>query len=358
MWRMVLSTLTVAPAALSFALVLASGGKAQQAPPINDNFAQAHEVVLGFSPPGGGYEDIVQTGGATLEQDEPVCVPGGGATVWYLYYPPTTADITIDTAGSDFSTFVSVFRSTGFFPSPPGGSLEQIACAGSPGTQAQVQLNAVTGQGGYAIQVGGLGGETGRLVLNVSCSAGGCPPPNDEIANAGGIFSMPFDAAANTTVATLEESEPRACGNVARTVWYRFQTYEGAGDTINVSASSDAVVPVAAVYEVDLSLSISPLNSLRQVACAYAAGDQSPSAEFVTEPFTTYYLQLGGEAGTGGEIGFSLRCTPDGGASPCFFGAVEGPGTGVGQGGSGPPVGGGGVAPPDTGSGGHRARAR
>lgn len=190
--RLTLRITAVAVAAAAIlGLAVRGGGHAQQAGPPNDNFDRSSVVQLGFSPPFGGFESVIETAGATLEPGEPTCVPDGGATVWYVYHPESSGNLLVDTAGSDFATFVAVYRITAMAPSPPGGSLEELACTGGAGSQAQIEFTARTGEGGYAIQVGGVGGETGTLRLRVSCDPGDCPPPNDEIALAARISQMP-----------------------------------------------------------------------------------------------------------------------------------------------------------------------
>lgn len=363
-------TILAIAAATVLGVVAGGDGRAQEAPPINDNFANYTLVGLGLSPPGGGFEDIVQTGGATLEAGEPIpsgcAADGGGATVWYVYYPQTTSPITVDTAGSDFSTFIGVYRITDFAPSPPGGSLEQIACAGSSGelATATAEFPALTNHGGYAIQIGGTGGETGRLIVRIACSEGACPPGNDDIASAGVLYEMPFAESIDTAAAGVEAGEPLPCGDMGRTAWYSFNTFDEAGDIVSLFAKSPAFTPVIALYAIDYAVAPSPPGALVPLACAAQADVGSIGHTFTTEPFTTYYVQVGGHSGAGGALTVELHCAPHPeSASPdgCFFGAVS-----VDTGGGEPvplpddsatfPSGG--LTPPDTGSGGYLPGAR
>lgn len=339
--------------AVSAAFVAVRGsGHAQQVPPSNDNFDRSSVVQLGFSPPFGGYQSIVQTSGATLEPGEPTCVPDGGATVWYVYFPEASGNLLVDTAGSDFATFVAVYRITGMAPSPPGGSLEELTCTGGAASQAQLEFAARRGEGGYAIQIGGVAGETGRLMLRVSCAPGECAPPNDEIAIATRVSQMPFAESTDTTAATVEPGEPQPCGDIGRTVWYRFDTSETGGDAISVGITSASFDPVIGLYTVDYSVAPSPPGALKDVACFVSPiGTGSVTHAFTTQPFTSYYMQVGGAASAGDAVYVALTCTPGSGAAPCFFGAVIGPDTGDDDGGPIPAPGI--VGPPDTGSGGY-----
>lgn len=341
-------------------------GEAQQTAPSNDNFDRSQPVSLGNSPPFGGYEVFQSTAGATLEEGEPACVPDGGASVWFILFPDSGADLVVDTAGSSFSTFVSVYRITDQVPSPPGGSLEELTCSGGAGSQASVEFTASTGRGDYAIQIGGVGGETGTLHLRVSCKEGTCPPANDNIATASRLFELPFvDNSLNTLSASTEPGEPLPCGDIGRTVWYRFDTFDDGGDAVSIFATSAELDPVMAVYKIDYSINPSPLGALTQIACVFKPEEDFPGYTLTTEPFTSYYVQIGGAAGAGGPLSVLLSCTPGAGLSPCFFGSVsidtgEGepvapPVDGRGGGGESP---GGSVRGPDTGSGGYLPGAR
>jgi hypothetical protein len=357
---MPVTALVLVAVALATAILAAShdDGRAQGVTPSNDNFDRSKPIELGMSPPFGGYDDVASTAGATLEQDEPTCVPDGGATVWYIYHPQVSANLVVDTIGSDFSAFVSVYRITDMVPSPPGGSLEEITCTGGLGAQGRLEFTARTGQGGYAIQVGGVGGETGTLRLRVSCESG-CPPPNDEIGTAPLLYQLPFlENGVNTTEAGTEGGEPQPCGNIGKTVWYRFNTYEEV-DTVSLIAVATEFSPVIAVYEVDYAISPSPPGAFGELGCSVGAAGEYLTLTFNTEPFTNYYVQFGGEDGAGGILNVLLSCQRDPNQSPCNFGLIEPIETG--DGGQGLPGTGGDTAPdtggsiigPVTGSGGY-----
>ena len=356
------AVLVLTSIAVSAAFVADRGdGRAQAAPPPHYNFAGSRIVTLSLSPPSDGYEDTAETGGATLEPGEPTCVPGGGATVWYIYHPGVTGNLLVDTGGSGFSTFVSVYRITDMAPSPPGGSLEEITCAGGSGSQAQVEFTARTGEGGYAIQAGGVGGETGRLQLRLSCIPGVCPPPNDDIGSVARdrVSEMPFlHNGINTSAASVEAGEPLPCGDIGRTIWYRFDTSEIAGDAVSVIASAADFDPVMAVYKLDFRDGFSPPGALSELACVFKPGEDFPVHTFTTEVFTTYYVQIGGAGGAGGELSVLLSCQRPPGQSPCLFTpfAVEGPDSGPGA--DSDPDSAGALMPPETGSGGYLPGAR
>lgn len=119
-----------------------------------------------------------------------------------------------------------------------------------------------------------------------------------------------------------------------------------------------------ALYIVDFSVAPSPPGAFGELLCTVSpvpAGTRSSTHIFTTQPFTSYYLQVGGAAGAGGAVGVALTCTPGTGASPCFFGAVV---ADTGDDDGTPDIGGpvpppsAGVGPPDTGSGGYLRPSR
>ena len=361
------SLIVAATLAAGTALLLAtnSAGRAQS-PPANDDFAGYKLVSLAstITSASGEYADTVSTAGATLEPGEPPCGAGDGATVWYVYYPEVSGEIFVDTAGSDFNTFVAVYRITNFAPSPPGGSLDELTCiGGGPAFQAKLDFSARSGEDGYAIQIGGWNGETGTLHVRIGCPLG-CAPPNDALALAPLIFEAPFTDSTRSANATLEDGEPRPCGHIGKTVWYRIETSERAGDAIAIDATGD-FQPVVALYKLDLRTSPSPPGSLDLVTCdAGAAGTGSGNITFTTEPFTTYYVQAGGAEGAGGALRVQMTCStaicrfptehppePGGGVGGGTGGA-GGESTGAANGGTGS------IAGPDTGSGGYLPGAR
>ncbi len=322
--------------------------RAQSAPP-NDDFAGY--TFFGISALSPTFTDTTSTVGATLESGEPVCTEGGGATVWYVFYPDVPGEIVVDTAGSDFGTTVAVYRITDFAPSPPGGSLEEITCTGGP-SSSRAEFTAQSGMGLYAIQIGGFNGESGTLRLNVSCERG-CPPYNDAIALAPHVFEVPYRDEVRTVDATTEAGEPLPCGGIGRTVWQRIETSESAGHVIGVQATAD-FTPVIAVYkQSDESISPPP-GALALLTCRVPEpGTRSLNVGFTTEAYTIYYVQTGGTNAAGGMVGITITCSTE----VCrFVGDSPTPDTDGGHGLDDPGRGGSGtIVLPETGSGGYLA---
>jgi hypothetical protein len=88
-----------------------------------------------------------------------------GHTAWWMF-EGTGGDVTVDTAGSTFDTIVGIYTYD-------GASYTQVACADDVETPQGYSLQAVLTIGTdagvtYYIQVGGFGGEVGRLELALS----------------------------------------------------------------------------------------------------------------------------------------------------------------------------------------------
>lgn len=83
-----------------------------------------------------------------------------GHTAWW-WFEGTGGPVTVDTAGSSFDTVVGVYMDDG------GGGLEQVGCVDDVDSlQARITVDTASGTT-YYVQVGGLFGATGSLVLSI-----------------------------------------------------------------------------------------------------------------------------------------------------------------------------------------------
>lgn len=102
------------------------------------------------------------TSGFSVDVGEiPACTTGL-ATAWYIFngeeMPSATATLTLDTFGSSFDTVIAIYKPGGIFP---------IACSDNSMGTEQSQISLAVGSGEqYWIQVGGVLGATGTLVVN------------------------------------------------------------------------------------------------------------------------------------------------------------------------------------------------
>ena len=140
--------------------------------PSNDNCANA--IAVAACP----FTNTKDTTGATNEAGEPgsTCTTQSNS-VWYSYATgANTALVTIETCNSDFDTAVMVYKVTG--AACAFASFVPVACNDDfcgDGLQSTVSFTADPNSN-YKFQVGGFAGETGNLVVNVTCTVLSCPP--------------------------------------------------------------------------------------------------------------------------------------------------------------------------------------
>ena len=135
----------------------------QSSVPPNDDFANATAITL-------PYEGSLDVSGATVAADDPPMGCGDGQnqrTVWYRFTAPGDGFITLNTAGSDYDTVLSVWQG-------PRGSLVSRGCNDDGGWWSGTSNLNVGVAGGqvYHVQVASRGPTAGAaLALRASFSA-------------------------------------------------------------------------------------------------------------------------------------------------------------------------------------------
>jgi len=175
-------------------------------PPGNDAFTDA----ISLSGANGTTHGI--NVGATKEADEPFHGGQfGGASVWWSWTAPTSADAQFNTFGSPFDTVLAIYAGAGVSNLTPVAVNDDYA---DNVLQSLVTFAATAGTT-YRIAVDGFGGLAGAIVLNWGS------PVNDAFAD-----GIPLDGASGTTTgfnigATKEPGEPNHAGNMGgKTVWW------------------------------------------------------------------------------------------------------------------------------------------
>jgi hypothetical protein len=132
-------------------------------PPANDNLANAIPITDSLP-----YIHSQNTGGATLETNElsPSCVSNASASVWYSFTPTTDYDnVTFSTLESGFlDTVLSVWQGSTHPLEEKACNNNAVAVDQSLTSQLTMPLTANTP---YFINVSGVSGKTGHLVLRV-----------------------------------------------------------------------------------------------------------------------------------------------------------------------------------------------
>jgi hypothetical protein len=109
------------------------------------------------------------------------------------------------------------------------------------------------------------------------------------------LLGVPATAKGNTNTASTEVGEPKPCGPIGRTVWFKVTATDTtlSASTIDSGTTFDTVL---AIY------SGGSLASLTTVGCnddAGGTGQSQVSASGLT-PGQTYYIQVGGYRAAGG----------------------------------------------------------
>jgi PKD domain len=280
--------LAIAALAAAALFVPATAGAAV---PANDEFANAAII----DPPSLPFTDTVTIDDATLEVGEPSGCSAVGKSIWYSITPTSSGVIRADVGNSSFyDRVLYVYRQDG---SGLGG-LTAIGCA-SPyyNGQSAVTFNAQAGTT-YYLQAGGFfSWSSGTLAVSVQSIP---PPPNDNLANAATVGSLPFSDSADTSAATVESGEPSpSCGQSAGSVWYAFTPSQSG--SYSASATGNGFSAQVAAF------TGGQLGSLSEIGCR-AFGQL---LTFHADAGTTYYFQVGGLFSQRGTVTFNLVVAPN-----------------------------------------------
>jgi hypothetical protein len=284
------------------ATVLAGGG------PSNDDFANA-KLIVGNLP----YNDSVNSAGASDEGDEQdsECDSSANRSVWWKITMTRNRVVQVSTIGSNYDTQIDIF--TG----PNLANLTFIDCnndidSNNPDLyNARVNFRAKGGQRYFIRVTDTAEGDGGMASLHVRTIQA---PGNDNFAGAKRIFSLPFDANADATNATIQPDEPQEnyCDVARATRWYKFTPNEDMVIWANTFVPRDFDT-VLAVY------TGSSISNAQQIVCnddtwvssdiTYASG-----VTFKAHAGVTYRFQVAGydaESGDNRRLPFHVeRVTP------------------------------------------------
>lgn len=244
-------------------LGLLATGVAHAAPPANDDFDQATEVVTPFT----ATQSVAE---ATEAPDDPdYC--WNSRSVWFSYTAPADGVVVLSTAGSDYDTTLSAFSGT-------RGSLSPISCNDDDGGSLQARLAVtVTAGARYHFKVSALSSTSGTSLVFAATTP--APPAHDDFADAAPIPALPHEEEVDVTAATSEADEPAGrCGRPERSVWY----------TLTVPGTTSVVFDERSPHYANLAVYAG--GSLDEVRCA---ADSRGPLVFRATAGTTYHLRAG-----------------------------------------------------------------
>ena len=135
---------------------------------------------------------------------------------------------------------------------------------------------------------------SGAISLS-GCATSGAPANDNRAAAA--TLSVPGSASAQTQSATLESGEPRPCGSIDKTVWYKL--VPGSSGTLTAETAGSSFDTVLALYSG---------SSTTALACNddVSSSDRSSRVSASVTAGQTYYLQAGGYNAAGGSLALAV----------------------------------------------------
>ncbi len=192
------------------------------------------------------YSDTVDVTGATVAADDPAAttcnLAPGLVSVWYQYTPASTVLLDIDTLGSDYDTYIAVWRGT-------RGALTLVGCNDdyNSGRQSALRLAALANTT-YYIQVAEYNGllasatmqsdREGKIGANSLVKSGGAPSELQAMANktlsfhanTQPISSLKLQSGAAQDGWILESTETSSLGGTMNSTGTTILVGDAAGD--------------------------------------------------------------------------------------------------------------------------------
>jgi hypothetical protein len=243
-----------------------------------------------------------------------VIVPSG-ADVWYSYTPSCNHALTVDTAGSNFDTVLTVYTGT-------CGALSEAACDddGGPSHTSIIHTPVLAGVP-YLIRAAGYNGASGQLHINL----GPVAQTNDLCAGAATISGM-TTTGANCGAGRELNISCNASG-ASGDVWYRWVPACSGLATLDTCGSA---------FDTVLSLHTGACGSLTEVACnddqaAQAACPSQARVSFLRAQVTAgtqYSIRVSGFGPDTGPFALNIKLPAN---DDCQHAAPVGPGVTTGS---------------------------
>jgi List-Bact-rpt repeat protein len=266
-------------------------GLSIEAPPANDDFADAKVLSAGLPVyDGGSTRFATKEGGEPDHAGDP-----GGHSVWYSWTPSSSGPVSIVTCsqGKAADTLLAVYTGSAVnalapvasnddSPSACGDTDSAVQFSASAGTTYRIAVDAKEAKGYFSLELGG-------------------PPDNDDFADATALPVFPIAPGGSTVFATKEAGEPNHAGNVGgHSVWFTWTPEESGPVAISTCGRNPEVDTLLGVY------TGSAVEALTPVASNDDAGPV-PSDEFCEGPDGRSEVMFDASAGTAYRIAVDTK---------------------------------------------------
>jgi hypothetical protein len=220
----------------------------------------------------------------------------GGASVWFKWTAPVSAEVSIDTCGSGFDTLLGVYTGSAV------GSLTPVAgnddAGGKCSPRSRVGFTAIADTT-YRIAIDGKNGAQGAIRLNIDAR-----PANDDFGSAVKLSApVGWYWSGTTSLATEQAGEPNHAGDPGgHSVWYSWTP--GKSAAVELDACTSSFEPLLGVYT---GTAVNALTPVETTDAGTGECEEGSSIGFDAVAGTTYRIAVDGAGSDSGYFEFHLR---------------------------------------------------
>lgn len=238
------------------------------------------------------YFDWADTRGASTSARDPYPSCGGGGRdrrVWYRFVAPADGLITLDTAGSNYTTIISAYAGTcgALVPAADACNLSNLTMPVTAGTTYHIMVSSTYLSGGL-LSLKVSAGAPSPSPTPVPPQTPG-PPPNDHCSSAQTVPAVPYVDQLSLVGAGADITDPiSACAGSSPNVWYR--VVAPVTGTLTIGTSSTYYSSLAVSAYTGTCGSLLPVSNGCHVF-NYGSGD---TWKLMAARGTTYFLMVSG----------------------------------------------------------------
>jgi len=259
----------------------------------NDDFGQS--MSLGGGLPARNF--FASNRFATKQAGEPEHAGNaGGASVWFKWTAPVSAEVSIDSCGSGFDTLLAVYTGSAVNALTPVAGNDDAGGKCSPGSKVGFAAIANTT---YRIAVDGKNGAQGAIRLNVDAR-----PANDDFGSAEKTPTpVGWYWSGTTSLTTKQAGEPNHAGDSGgHSVWYSWTPSKSTA--VELDACASGFEPLLGVYT---GAAVNVLTPVETTDAGAGQCDEGSSVGFEAIAGVTYRIAVDGKGGDSGYFELHLR---------------------------------------------------